>query len=233
MNPTKRRTNSDKISHQISACFGNEVSMTSSSNETHTCEQSVIVHPLVTQTKTLPRKYNVPDINVTGKQLVLSFKSDSETELLVSLAALSASLTNVSRPERIYGTLTWDSFVVSTILDSKMTVLLNPCCCNATISLVWETWQSDSNAPNIQIQADSDCVYLNLGPKHILVIQTLLPDFHEILAKLTSRHSNRSYEEEPAILTTHEQHYKDDLKSGAFQFVDGYTEELPFPYQVM
>ena len=33
-------------------------------------------------------------------------------------------------------------------------------------------------------------------------------------------------------VATAEQHYKDDLKAGAFQFVDGSVEELPLAYQV-
>lgn len=182
-----------------------------------------------------PRKYNVPDVNVTSKQFVISFRSDSDAELLLSLSSLSGSITNVARPEKIYGNLALDSLIVSTILDSEMTVLLNPCSCNATICLVWESWQCSASSPQIQIQAESDCIYMDLGPKHILIIKSVLADYEKIMGKISSgngRQSTNLYEEDSAIFTTHEQHYKDDLKSGAFQFVDGTAEELPFPYQV-
>jgi len=42
---------------------------------------------------------------------------------------------------------------------------------------------------------------------------------------------NENKNEKQIVLST-EQHYKDDLKAGAFQFVDGTADELPFPYQV-
>ncbi|XP_008205594.1 vacuolar protein sorting-associated protein 13B isoform X1 [Nasonia vitripennis] len=219
------------IIDKVTACFSSEYSINLTSKSSSDINTSTQL-----DSDQLPRKYNVPDVNVTSKQLVISFKSDSNAELLFSLSSLSGSITNVARPEKMYGNLAWDSLIVSTILDSEMAVLLNPCSCNATICLVWESWQCSASSPQIQIQAESDCVYLDLGPKHILIIKSILTDYEKIMAKISSgdgRQLTNLYEEDSAIFTTHEQHYKDDLKSGAFQFVDGTAEELPFPYQVV
>ena len=60
-----------------------------------------------------------------------------------------------------------------------------------------------------------------------------MADCQEVLAKLGSQNTEQVNEGDSVSFTTHEQHYKDDLKSGAFQFVDGNAEELPFPYQVI
>jgi vacuolar protein sorting-associated protein 13B len=179
------------------------------------------------------RKLNMPDMNIISKQFVLSFKSDTEAEVMLSLATLSITISNILRPESIYVNLTWDAFIVSMILDSKTIVLLNPFSCNIIISIIWESWQSEASSPQIQIQIDSDCIYLDFGPKHVLILKSVLPEFQEVVSKISSMHDSQLYEEEMLSFISHEQHYKDDLKSGAFQFVDGNEEELPFPYQVI
>ncbi|CAB0041010.1 unnamed protein product, partial [Trichogramma brassicae] len=190
-------------------------------------------------------KYRVPDTNLSTKQLVFSLEtSDGTSELLMSLASFSASASNSWRPERIFGSFSWDSLVVS-IRDlsrangsaqKATTMLLNPCSCSVSVCLLWEPWQQKAEPPQIQVQAECDCLHLDLGPRHILACQSGLGDLTKILSRTTEANSNQHQQqqhEKPRRPTRHEQHYQDDLKSGAFQFVDGTTEELPFPYQVV
>ncbi|XP_023313825.1 vacuolar protein sorting-associated protein 13B isoform X2 [Trichogramma pretiosum] len=196
-------------------------------------------------------KYRVPDTNLSTKQLVFSLEtSDGTSELLLSLASFSASASNSSRPERIFGSFSWDSLVVSirdhlsradASAQKATTMLLNPCSCSVSVCLLWEPWQQKAEPPQIQVQAECDCLHLDLGPRHILACQSGLGDLTKILSRTTEANStsnelDRSHhhrQQQQRRPTKHEQHYQDDLKSGAFQFVDGTTDELPFPYQVV
>ncbi|KZC08609.1 Vacuolar protein sorting-associated protein 13B [Dufourea novaeangliae] len=184
--------------------------------------------PPATKTK----KLNWPDLNINTKQVVLSLKTDSGAEIIISLASLSGSVTSLLRPDRIYSSTSVDSFIVSAILNENIKVLLNPWCCNITVCLLWEPWQNANSIPQIQVQADSDSLYLDFGPEQIKIIKNVMEDCQLLLNELTTTPSESKSNEKQIVLST-EQHYKDDLKAGAFQFVNGNADELPFPYQVV
>lgn len=186
--------------------------------------------------KVLHNKYCIPDLNVSTKQIVVSLKADSGSEIVMSLAALTGNTSTAIRPERIYKNISLDSLIISVVLNGNMKVLLNPWCCNITIYLLWEPWQDVDTLPQMQVQADSESLYVDIGPEQIKIILTIIKDC-EIISNSFLPVSEEEEEEEiinVKKLTTSvsEQHYKDDLKAGAFQFIDGNGDELPFPYQV-
>lgn len=178
-----------------------------------------------------PRKINLPDLSISTKQVVLSLKTDSSAEIIISLASLSGSISSLLRPDRIYSNSSIDSFIVSAILNGNIKVLLNPWCCNITVCLLWEPWQNADSIPQVQIQADSDSLYLDFGPEQIKIIKNVMEDCQLLLNEMKASPSKCKDNEKQIVLST-EQHYKDDLKAGAFQFVNGNADELPFPYQV-
>ncbi|EFN83982.1 Vacuolar protein sorting-associated protein 13B [Harpegnathos saltator] len=181
---------------------------------------------------TKSRKFNVPDLHLSTKQIVLSLKTDSGAEIIGSLASLNGSISTLSRPDRIYSNLSVDSFIISAIFNGNMKVLLNPWCCNVTTCLLWESSYNTEIIPQIQIQADSENLYLDFGPDQIKIIKMVMQDCQLFLREFASFPENKNKNEKQIVLST-EQHYKDDLKAGAFQFVDGTADELPFPYQVV
>ncbi|XP_043519945.1 vacuolar protein sorting-associated protein 13B isoform X2 [Frieseomelitta varia] len=178
------------------------------------------------------KKINWPDMNVCTKQIVVSLKTDSGAEIIASLASLSGNISSLLRPDRIYSNTSVDSFIISAILNGNIKVLLNPWCCNITICLLWETWLNVESIPQIQVQADSDSLYLDFGPEQMKIMKNVMEDVQLLLNELTRSSSKCKTNEKQIILST-EQHYKDDLKAGAFQFVNGNADELPFPYQVI
>lgn len=180
---------------------------------------------------TKSKKLYWPDLNISTKQLVLSLKTDSGAEIITSLSSLSGNISSLLRPDRIYSNTSVDSFIISVILNENIKVLLNPWCCNITICLLWETWQNIDSIPQVQIQADSDSLYLDFGPEQIKIIKNVMEDCQLLLSELTTSSSKCKDNEKQIVLST-EQHYQDDLKAGAFQFVNGNADELPFPYQV-
>lgn len=177
------------------------------------------------------KKINWPDMNICTKQIVVSLKTDSGAEIIASLASLSGNISSLLRPDRIYSNTSVDSFIISAILNGNIKVLLNPWCCNITICLLWETWLNVESIPQIQVQADSDSLYLDFGPEQMKIIKNVMEDVQLLLNELTRSSSRYKTNEKQIVLST-EQHYKDDLKAGAFQFVNGNADELPFPYQV-
>ncbi|XP_076631853.1 vacuolar protein sorting 13B isoform X1 [Colletes latitarsis] len=178
------------------------------------------------------KKLNWPDLNICTKQIVLSLKTDSGAEIIISLALLSGNISTLLRPDRIYSNTAIDSLIVSAILNECIKVFLNPWCCNITICLLWEPWQNADSVTQVQIQADSDGLYLDFGPEHLKIIKNVMDDCQLLLNELTTSPSKCKNNEKQIVLST-EQHYKDDLKAGAFQFVNGNADELPFPYQVI
>ncbi|CAK9795272.1 Intermembrane lipid transfer protein VPS13B [Anthophora plagiata] len=191
-------------------------------------QQDDVKTPFITKSK----KMNWPDFNICTKQVVLSLKTDSGAEIITSMASLSENVSSLLRPDRIYSNMSIDSFIISVTLNGNIKVLLNPWCCNITVCLLWESWLNVNSIPQIQIQADSDSLYLDFGPEQIKIIKNVMEDCQLFLSELTTRPSESKINEKQIVLST-EQHYKDDLKAGAFQFVNGNAEELPFPYQVI
>lgn len=212
--------------NQVKACFVEDQSIiklsTKSSSDLSNIPQEASPRSV---------KYAIPDFNLVTKQIVFSFTSKSGAEIIISLASLAGSVLNVIRPERIYGNVTLDSFVISGSFCDNMKVFLNPWCCNVTICLLWESWQDANSFPQIQIQADSDNIHLNCGPQHLQIIKTILLDLQEFFSRNTSQSKDyKTCHKYSSTIT--EQHYKDDLKSGVFQFADGTADDLPLPYQV-
>lgn len=176
------------------------------------------------------QKYNIPNFSIATKQCVVLFQSEDNMEATVSLASINATLVNMG--SEIYGNLCLDSFVISTVLNNNIKVLLNPWSCNVNVNLLYETWLSSEAILQTQIQAESNGIYLDLGPKQIHIIQTIAGEIGELTKRIlppTKIASNGKRADSPVM----EQHYTDDLKSGAFQFVNGSEEEFPFPYQVI
>ncbi|XP_015175870.1 PREDICTED: vacuolar protein sorting-associated protein 13B isoform X1 [Polistes dominula] len=178
------------------------------------------------------KKMYLPDLNLSTKQIVLSLKTSSDSEIIISLATLNGNISTLLRPDRIFSNISVESFIISAILNGNMKVLLKPWCYNITVCLLWESWQDVEALPQIQIQADSDSIYLDIGPDQIQIMKTVVEDCQLLLSHFQTSNVKDNSREMQVVLST-EQHYKDDLKAGAFQFIDGTGDELPFPYQVI
>ncbi|XP_012543255.1 vacuolar protein sorting-associated protein 13B isoform X3 [Monomorium pharaonis] len=214
------------IQNKVLSCFIDDNVAQISIEETMHMDSQNLATPIKS------RKFNVPDLHLNIRQIVLSLKTDTGAEIITSLASLNGNLSTLLRPDRIYSNLSIDSFIVSAILNGNIKVLLNPWCCNVTTCLLWESSYSSEIIPQIQIQADSESLYLDFGPDQIKIIKMVMQDCQLLLSEFASLSTSENKNDKQIALST-EQHYKDDLKAGAFQFVDGTADELPFPYQVV
>ncbi|KAI4504385.1 hypothetical protein M0802_000856 [Mischocyttarus mexicanus] len=214
------------INSKITSCFTDE------NNTKSSMKDADDIKTMDDQSSFKCKRMNLPDLNLNTKQIVLSLKTSSNSEIIISLATLNGNISTLLRPDRIFSNISVDSFIMSAILNGNMKVLLKPWCYNVTICLLWESWQDVEALPQIQIQADSDSIYLDIGPDQIQIMKTVVEDCQLLLNNFQTSNLRNNSREMQVVLST-EQHYKDDLKAGAFQFIDGTGDELPFPYQVI
>lgn len=154
---------------------------------------------------------------------------------------MNNQLTISNRPERLGLSCNLRCVTLTMIKDDIKRLILNPWSLSTNISLFWEAWQTSETEPQIQIITESDCLVIDISPEQIKAVEMFIKDVKEFLSILPfDEHSKNSIPlleiPQNKLSTEKEQHYKDDLRAGAFQFVDAGTsenaDELPLPYQV-
>ncbi|KRT78504.1 hypothetical protein AMK59_7595, partial [Oryctes borbonicus] len=183
--------------------------------------------------------YGISVFNVKMSQLVFSMRTDDGNELTLSVGKIKNHLNISNRPERISNVICVDSITLGIITNGVSRLLLNPWTVSTEVCLFWESWQSIDSDPQIQISAESDCIMLDISPEHLKCIELIQKEVFEFAANFSG--ANKTEElvgESPTKIPSSdkEQHYKDDLRAGAFHFVDSTSnniDELPLPYQVM
>lgn len=77
---------------------------------------------------------------------------------------------------------------------------------------------------------------MDIGPEHLLSLQLIWSEYEPFL-NLFQTKSVTELVESVAVPPDQDQHYRDDFRAGAFQFVDASSalsqEDLPLPYQVV
>ncbi|XP_044002415.1 vacuolar protein sorting-associated protein 13B [Aphidius gifuensis] len=174
---------------------------------------------------------NLPNLNITTKQIVYEFKTDLSSGAMISIAGLSIALSSKSRI--VVANFNIKSAMITTFIDTNR-AFLKPLTMNIVTSIIWEPWQDTNNIPKIRIQAYSDDIRFDIGPEHIKVLQNIQNNIKKITDKYFSNYINEQIDDDKKnTITITEQHYQDDLKVGAFQFIEGNHDELPNPYQVV
>ena len=175
---------------------------------------------------------------------MIQFKTDQLVVVVETEHNLSASLVInrtknrvffSDRPEKIHSFLTFECLTVSVTNDSVKRLLLNPWTVTVEFSAFLESWQSNESEPQVHVAVDSDCLMMDVSPEQIVCVDKIVKE----MVDLASYFASGSLEEEDyvkVIVPEKDQHYKDDLRAGAFQFIEASnanSEELPLPYQVM
>lgn len=127
------------------------------------------------------------------------------------------------------------------VKDDLKRLILNPWSVSANVSIFWESWQSPESEPQVHIIAESDCLIVDVSPEQIKAVEMVTKDVKEFIGILPfgddDSYGTISFETlRKRSNMEKDQHYKDDLRAGAFQFVNAgsaeNTENLPLPYQV-
>lgn len=172
-------------------------------------------------------------INLHCSQLLFAMISRTGHEVNLSCNSMRSELVLCSRPEKITNSFTLKCLTLTVVKENFRKILLNPWTLTFELCLFWESWQTAESEPKIQLTAESDCIIFDVSPAHVQCVQMVLKDLQEFISKLPKK--EREWKQ-PEPVSDKDQHYKDDLRAGAFQFVDANsntTDELPLPYQVM
>lgn len=79
---------------------------------------------------------------------------------------------------------------------------------------------------------------IDISPEQLKCLDVVINEIHEFNSSSNDEELEESVSSTESLgrkFSDKEQHYKDDLRAGAFQFVDAASEnadELPLPYQV-
>ncbi|CAH0555543.1 unnamed protein product [Brassicogethes aeneus] len=174
-------------------------------------------------------------VNITFDQLLFAAKSPTGHEVLLSFNNLKNELQLFSRPEKITNSCTLSCITLVVVRENFKKILLNPWTLSFEVCLFWESWQTADSEPQVQVSAESDCIVFDVSPDHVECVEMVLKDLQGFLKALPAK--KKSHDRIGGIETAEkDQYYKDDLRAGAFQFVDANmnnADELPLPYQVM
>ncbi|KAJ9586218.1 hypothetical protein L9F63_020127, partial [Diploptera punctata] len=184
-------------------------------------------------------KGEVGSISIASQQVVFQLSGTGHShEVVMSVAGLKGSVSRIARGQvdRLGGSLGINCLMLTISYEGVSRPLLNPWSCTLDVGLAWEPWLIEEASPQVQITAESDTVLLDIGPEHIHTLQLILLEYKPFLESFQSNIEN-DCTKVTSPSADQEQHYCDDLRAGAFQFVDANNgssrEDLPLPYQVV
>nr|CAD7601716.1 unnamed protein product [Timema genevievae] len=202
--------------------------------------------------------WQVSEMSVKTQQIVLSMETtegfqlanalvvlsqtaeDGEIKVLLSLLDLTCGVSYQSRQvDRVTGNVAVNSLTITTFCKNDPRLLLNPWTFNVNVCLAWEPWCKSEATPQIQVTADSDCILIDVGPEHLRCLHYVWQEYQHLIEYFSLNNSTQYDDTRSKMsdsLPDQEQHYRDDLRAGAFQYLDSTNtsrDELPLPYQVV
>ncbi|XP_008197902.1 intermembrane lipid transfer protein VPS13B isoform X1 [Tribolium castaneum] len=163
-------------------------------------------------------------------QLVVVVETEHNLDATLTINKSKNRLFLSERPEKIQSFTTLECMTLTVTSNNVKRLLLNPWTVSFEFGALVESWQRDDSEPQIHVTIDSDCLLVDISPEQIICME-------KIMKELSEFNVTPSVPSEPKIIIPEkDQHYKDDLRAGAFQFIEASSansEELPLPYQVM
>ncbi|XP_030768330.1 vacuolar protein sorting-associated protein 13B-like isoform X2 [Sitophilus oryzae] len=179
---------------------------------------------------------NTNSVSVNFDQIVFAVSSESGHELHIGMQKLKSHLSLNTRPEKLCLATTFECLTLTVIHDVFKKLLLNPWTVTVDVCVFWESWQDTDSNPQVQVSIESDCILLDATAEHLKCVEMVLKDVKEFISMLPNKDMDEVKKEDSFAKIEKDQYYKDDLRAGAFQFVDSSTDnsdEMPLPYQVM
>ncbi|KAJ6640172.1 Vacuolar protein sorting-associated protein 13B [Pseudolycoriella hygida] len=168
----------------------------------------------------------------------------NEFSLKFYLSKMAVKLNIFDYPKR----LTLDGYINSLVISMDRFVIVNPLTINTICILTQEQWKK---TPLLICKISSPCLECNIAPQNIVQALKAMDAFMACLERaLANNMSASSVSAHPVIDYSNliqmrtprlssasnystEEHYQDDLRAGAFQFIDSDSDEtLPLPYQI-
>lgn len=183
--------------------------------------------------------HNIRMFSFNTNQIVLNVKS-VEYNFKLALSELRGKLKAFDRPEKIEAS----GEIVHMMLLNRSKIILHPLSAQAKVKIVQEYWKKD---PMVHMNINSNFVRVDLGWDAVQDVQVCRKMFEEVLSKRNRVESFVEIDPAPSAQSTiplpleyfvnssHStvEHFQDDLRSGAFQFVETSSlRDLPLPYQI-
>ncbi|RZF36839.1 hypothetical protein LSTR_LSTR004527 [Laodelphax striatellus] len=174
-------------------------------------------------------------ISVSTQKMIAAFLTENPDDGNVSLSVDGISLTTNLSQHSFSNAFAFRAVTVATQTEGKTKLLINPWSLSINVSLFWESWLQ---SPTLQIRANSDFLNINIAPDTLQCLKQVYSEYYNYYLKETSSNSVSQQTTSNYVIDQEleqEQHYKEDLQAGAFQFVDGGDDrdELPLTYQVV
>lgn len=178
---------------------------------------------------------NMRNFNLTTDQIVVNMKSD-EYEFKFASTNMRTKIKVFDRPEKIEGTFE----VLNLIAVSRGKIFLHPLSIQIKSKIVQEYWKKD---PMLHVNVNADSFKFDIKTSLINDLKSLASSFgksasteQKKLQAVTEKTTNLIQMFPSSFETDREdviEHFQDDLRSGAFQFIEiSTTRDLPFPYQI-
>ncbi|KAK3912926.1 Vacuolar protein sorting-associated protein 13B [Frankliniella fusca] len=243
-------------SHVISSCFKQ-----TEKKDSNPVEQ---IHAKKGFQQILENLSGIGSINLKSVQIVVVFQAENEDHINsvmeISVASLDGELKctsrtrwgcNASAVERIVCHLTMKGLCCSSSHRLAKQLLLEPCNLQFRLELLWPVWLPRSlinSLPHTQLTIQSEYFSMTISPEHVLSLHNLCNAYLPIISSASNTHQSVSsvlhvspstpasdtHSSETDYVDT-EQHYTDDLRAGAFQFMDATNtlerDQIPLPYQ--
>ncbi|XP_059469479.1 intermembrane lipid transfer protein VPS13B isoform X2 [Neocloeon triangulifer] len=187
---------------------------------------------------TLPRRVPIDflqhKIDLSTSQLVLTLKLGNHKELIASLASISGEVQPKISLLRGTGSvkahLDVSTFLIKAANGNRQNTLVNPWSLACDALLTWDSWFINLNTPRSQLFFDCDCLIVDIGQDQLECLRSLTKICEQLkeAPPPVEATQHRVFEE-----TVVEEHYSDDIRAGAFQFLDAKGSEVPQPYQIL
>lgn len=187
----------------------------------------------------------VDHLNLFIAQTTLECSLGNEYDVKVSFSKIKSSIEIFDRPEKII----FDLVIKAFMMNTGTFIILHPVSPQIKGTLIQENWQKN---PLLSFTLSLNCLVIDIGPENINNFLKIQKAFVKCL-KVYERKEKVSidlikkpfenfenitliptpkYQRKSSTLT--EEHYQDDLRAGAFQFIETLKEtDLPLPYQIL
>ncbi|XP_025418587.1 vacuolar protein sorting-associated protein 13B-like [Sipha flava] len=178
--------------------------------------------------------YSKPIVmNISTQQIFIKLSTENNDNIIFSIESVLSKIHCLwKKPsERMNGEITMNSVTISIghnySNSSANELILHPCTMTLEIVLSSDPWVPAILRPTKQIKILTDYISFHISPVNYNTLKLIWNEYKYLLEYNKNATTNLSQNSE-----SDEQFYQDDLRAGAFQFLETNSSDLPLPYQI-
>ncbi|XP_050539664.1 intermembrane lipid transfer protein VPS13B isoform X2 [Daktulosphaira vitifoliae] len=172
--------------------------------------------------------------SLTTQQIFILLSTLHNENIALSIENIKTKLNSLWKipSERLNSEVTLNSVTMSVGHNwpnsNTNNLVLYPWTVSMKINLTSDSWVPESYRPAKLIKMNSDYISFHVSPNHCDILKLILNEFKFLVnnEQKEDNYKNKSTE-------SYEQFYRDDLRAGAFQFIECESPEFPLPYQIL